>query len=45
VKFVMVTMFDQVTDFFKFDQSIIRVVDNKEVHNFNNVVVEVLYFV
>lgn len=35
-------MLDQVTDLFKFRNSVIWIVDNKEIHNVNDVIVQIL---
>jgi len=36
---MLILLFDQVTDFLKLDESVVRVVYNQKVHYFNNVVV------
>jgi len=43
MQFVFVLLFDEVTDFFKLDKGVIRIVHDQEVHHFYNVVVQVLH--
>lgn len=43
MQFVFVLLLDEVTDFFKLNEGVIRVVHDQKVHNLNNVVVEVLH--
>ncbi len=43
MKLVFILLLDEVTDFFKLDKGVIRVVDNQEIHDFDDVVVQVLH--
>ena len=43
MQLVFVLLFDEVTDFFKLDKGVIRIVHDQEVHHLHNMVVKILH--